>query len=70
MWLRNHYTIVQAGKKARMSRAGAYRAAERGLIPTIEDEGFLWVPKEVWDRQLARMLSKPQHRSSKSIEAR
>jgi hypothetical protein len=57
MWRRNYYTIAQAGKKARMSRSAAYRAADSGVMPLVEDDGFFWVPKGPWDKQLQRMLS-------------
>jgi hypothetical protein len=70
MWLRHHYTVVQAGKKAQMSRSAAYRAAESGMMPVIEDEGFLWVPKGLWEAQLERLLSGKQRSRPRRPEVR
>ena len=45
------YMVEEAGAQLGLSRAGSYRAAGRGLIPTKRDGRFLRVPRRRWDRR-------------------
>ena len=45
-------TVPEAGKKLRMSRDAAYRAAKRGEIPTIKLGHLLRVPVVQFNRML------------------
>jgi hypothetical protein len=56
LWELDHYRVPAAGRKIKMSRSASYRAAADGLIPTVEDNGFLWVPKKPWDRIAKQIL--------------
>ena len=47
---RHFYSVPVAGKQVGHSRAEAYRAAERGDIPTVKDGRLLLVPRKQWDR--------------------
>jgi excisionase family DNA binding protein len=55
---RHFYTIEQAGKLVGLSRSGAYRAVERGQIPTEASGKFLLVPRLLWDRKVKKLLTK------------
>lgn len=46
------YSVPEAGELADISKDAAYRAAERGEIPTIRIGKLLRVPKAKWDRIL------------------
>jgi hypothetical protein len=65
LWRLDHYSVPAAGRKVKMSRSESYRAAQRGLIPTVEDNGFLWVPKELWDQRVKRLHRPPAHARSR-----
>ncbi|WP_141686844.1 hypothetical protein [Bradyrhizobium sp. LMTR 3] len=52
---RHYYSVDIAGAQIGWSRAGSYRAAERGDIPVERDGRFLLVPKRKWDRIVKRI---------------
>ena len=44
------YKVEEAGAQIGLSRAGSYRAAANGDIPTVKDGRFLYVPRRRWNR--------------------
>jgi len=70
LWQLDHYRVPAAGRKVRLSRSGSYRAAESGLIPTVEDDGYLWVPKKLWDQRVKKLLrgSKSRRKPARAEE--
>jgi len=46
------YSIPEAGAMVGLSRNGAYDAANRGEIPTLNFGRKRVVPKAIWDRKL------------------
>jgi hypothetical protein len=52
----NSYAVEEAGAQIGLSRAGSYRAAQRGDIPTDKDGRFLRVPRRRWNRIRNRIL--------------
>jgi excisionase family DNA binding protein len=42
--------VEEAGAQLGLSRAGSYRAVQRGDIPTERDGRFLRVPRKRWNR--------------------
>jgi hypothetical protein len=50
------YMIPEAGAQAFYSRAGSYRAADDGIIPTEWHGRFRLVPKKRWDRIRKQIL--------------
>ena len=44
------YMVEEAGAQLGLSRAGSYRAVQRGDIPTERDGRFLRVPRKRWNR--------------------
>jgi hypothetical protein len=53
---RFYYTIPEAGAQVAFSRAEAYRAADRGDIPTEKDGRLRLVPRKRWDRLRKQIL--------------
>ena len=43
------YAVEEAGAEIGLSRAGSYRAAQRGDIPTEKNGRFLRVPRRRWE---------------------
>ena len=50
------YAVEEAGAEIGLSRAGSYRAAQRGDIPTEKNGRFLRVPRRRWNRIRNRIL--------------
>jgi hypothetical protein len=46
---RFYYMVPEAGAQVFYSRAGSYRAADEGVIPTEKHGKFRLVPKKQWD---------------------
>ena len=65
---RHFYSVPVAGKQVGHSRAEAYRAAQRGDIPTVKDGRLLLVPRKQWDRIKKRIsrgpISMPRHKKA------
>jgi hypothetical protein len=52
----NFYKVEEAGAQIGLSRAGSYRAAANGDIPTVRNGRLLYVPRGRWNR-IRRKLS-------------
>jgi hypothetical protein len=50
------YAVDEAGAQIGLSRAGSYRAAQRGDLPTEKDGRFLRVPRRRWNRIRNKIL--------------
>jgi hypothetical protein len=53
---RHYYKVAIAGAQVGYSRAGSYRAADDGVIPTEWHGRFRLVPRKTWDRIRKRIL--------------
>jgi hypothetical protein len=53
---RFYYSIAAAGAQVGWSRSSAYRAKERGDLPTKKMGRFELVPRKQWDRTRERLL--------------
>jgi hypothetical protein len=60
--LREHlyYSVTFAGSQVGYSRPAAYRSADRGDIPTVQNGRYRLVPKAKWDRIVKRLLTPDQ----------
>jgi hypothetical protein len=67
---RHFYSVPAAGKQVGHSRAEAYRAAQRGDIPTIKDGRFLLVPRKQWNRIKEQILHGLLPRQMRTAEER
>lgn len=63
---RFYYSIPVAGAQVGWSRSEAYRAAERGDIPTEKDGWLSLVPRRKWDR-IVRRISRRETRMSDPV---
>ena len=54
------YSVPEAGRLLRLSRATSYMLANQGVIPTIRLGRRLVVPKIAIERMLAEAGSKPE----------
>jgi hypothetical protein len=62
--LLDYYKVEEAGAQIGLSRAGAYRAASNGDIPTVRQGRFLYVPRRPWDRKRRRMSALTQENAT------
>jgi hypothetical protein len=54
---RQHFYEVEiAGRMVGLRRSKAYEAVRAGLIPCVRSGRKLLVPKQKWDRKVARLM--------------